>query len=45
MIINGPDEIGNSGAPIDITPFKDDPALGTDPKRYGPAFSARIPES
>ena len=23
-----------SGAPIDITPFKDDPALGVDPKRY-----------
>ena len=23
-----------SGAPIDITPFKDDPALGKDPKRY-----------
>ena len=23
-----------SGAPIDITPFKDDPALGADPKRY-----------
>ena len=22
-----------SGAPIDITPFKDDPALGTDPTR------------
>ena len=22
-----------SGAPIDITPFKDDPALGADPKR------------
>lgn len=23
-----------SGAPIDITPFQDDPALGTDPTRY-----------
>jgi Dyp-type peroxidase family len=23
-----------SGAPIDVTPFKDDPALATDPKRY-----------
>jgi deferrochelatase/peroxidase EfeB len=23
-----------SGAPIDITPFKDDPALGVDPERY-----------
>ena len=23
-----------SGAPIDISPFQDDPALGADPKRY-----------
>ena len=23
-----------SGAPIDITPFEDNPTLGTDPKRY-----------
>jgi deferrochelatase/peroxidase EfeB len=23
-----------SGAPIDITPFQDDPALGTDPTKY-----------
>jgi hypothetical protein len=45
VIGNAPDEIRNSGAPIDITPFKDDPELGTDPKRYEPGSSARIPES
>jgi len=45
VIDNAPDEIGNPGAPIDITPFKDDPALGTDPKRCGPSSSARIPGS
>ncbi|KIM34766.1 hypothetical protein M413DRAFT_450072 [Hebeloma cylindrosporum] len=32
-----------SGAPIDITPFKDDPALGTDPKRNNDfAFAGEI---
>jgi hypothetical protein len=25
-----------SGAPIDLSPFKDDPVLAADPKRYGP---------